>query len=361
MSTTNFSENTNMRDRIRSHIGIGDTVLCYAVRQINGRPQIINSQFIEFLIKDGADVNETGQDGKPPLCFAYENLQLDIIKLLIENGACVENEVDRPGMIWESKGLLRNGSEIIGITDEEREFTQIYSVICNIIKDYESRRVIGGPSDKGPIYIELIKYLVRECGIDLNRGDVNSNLTEIPLFYAIKKGSYDMVQLLVELGADPNVIIGGNAVSLWGSGWKHRYEADSTVKAKLPFFLTPLFYAYGLNQFGLCVVLDNVRNSLSPIIKFLQKNGGKWDPYVVWEPKLNKYFSYEFQSTIKTYYYMTQIGNGIGNVNGINTQGKKWSIFIPPEIWTLIFDMLTHGQYINARFANNLCWSRWNM
>ena len=163
-----------------------------------------------------------------------------------------------------------------------------------------------------------------------------------------------MVELLVELGADPNVIIAGNAVSLWGSGWKHKYEAHSTVAAKLPIFLTPLFYAYCLQK----STLDRERDCVSFILKFLQKNGGKWDPYVVWEPKLNKYFPYEFQSTIKTYYYMTQIGNGIGNVNGINTQGKKWSIFIPPEIWTLIFDMLTHGQYINARFANNLCWRR---
>ena len=153
MSTTNSSENTNtntntnIRNDIQLYIDRAergrDTVLCYAVRQINGRPQTIDSQFIQFLIKDGADVNETGKDGKPPLCFAYENLQLDIIKLLIENGACVENEVDRPGMIWESKGLLRNGSEIIGIADVDAVRggsisvvrTVFYSVICNIIKD----------------------------------------------------------------------------------------------------------------------------------------------------------------------------------------------------------------------------------
>ena len=73
------SANVNSRDQD------GRTPLMYAILSEHA-----DVRMVEFLIQHGADINVADKQGWTPLHFAARDHKLDLVKILVDNGAAVD-------------------------------------------------------------------------------------------------------------------------------------------------------------------------------------------------------------------------------------------------------------------------------
>ena len=142
----------------------------------------------ELFIEAGVDVNAQSI-GNTPLAFAAERNNLEITKLLIENGADVNKKNDlgsaplhyatRYNNLEMVKLLVKNGADV----------NQISSLDDNVPLEYA---IYNDNS-------EMAKFLV-EAGADVNSAE--EGLYTTPLNEAVKSGNLETVQFLIENGAD---------------------------------------------------------------------------------------------------------------------------------------------------------------
>lgn len=120
-----------------------------------------NNDFISVkkYIKDGADVNETSENGESVLFYGLRySCDTDLLKLLIDNGA--------------------------DIYDFDEEGVSVFDMAIT----YNN--------------MEIVKYIL-EQGIDVNSTKRRSKFT--PLMAAASYGRVDILTLLLEHGADKNI------------------------------------------------------------------------------------------------------------------------------------------------------------
>jgi uncharacterized protein len=129
------------------------------------------NKWIEFLknndyisvkkyIKDGGDVNEANESGESVLAYALRNrCDVDLLMLLVENGADLYDFDDEGVSIFDMSITYNN--------------------------------------------IEMVEYII-EQGIDVNFTQRRSRFT--PLMAAASYGRADIAKLLIEQGADQNVV-----------------------------------------------------------------------------------------------------------------------------------------------------------
>ncbi|MBN8827342.1 MAG: ankyrin repeat domain-containing protein [Sphingobacteriia bacterium] len=171
----------------------------------------------EFLLANGADVNATDKDLKPPLYYAISAKNLQMVKLLVSKGANVnykDNEefsslhkAISSGDINIINFLLENDADAtaqsqfghtpIGLAINKRNSTAV--------KLLQSKGAdINAPSyfEYTPLELaasrdeeETVKFLL-EHGADIKKGKA--------LFYAIKERKEDMVKMLLDYGVDIN-------------------------------------------------------------------------------------------------------------------------------------------------------------
>ncbi|KAJ0001725.1 hypothetical protein NQD34_001521 [Periophthalmus magnuspinnatus] len=144
---------------------------------------------LRFLIKHGADINTQAADGNTALYEAAKNRHEEVVELLLSQNA----DANRPGR----NGLLplhiaaQNGNETYDpnmMLSEERS---------NL---YEDRR-------RTALYFSVANVNVYAIRLLLSHGAATDLDTLPPLMVAARQGAVQSVTLLLEHGADVNVIV----------------------------------------------------------------------------------------------------------------------------------------------------------
>ena len=131
-----------------------------------------------------ADVNSHDKLGNTYLSYAIKYGRLDIVKLLVQEGAQLNNIIKN-----NKKYTALNAATDAGYID-----------IVNYLKTLSKFADFEDDFSKDNIY-EIIELIKNE---DINNYDIQDNTY---LLYAIKYGSLDIVKLLVQKGAQLNNII----------------------------------------------------------------------------------------------------------------------------------------------------------
>jgi len=179
----------------------------------------------KFLIENGADINAKNKDGATPLLIAQSRDLMDIMKLLINKGADI-NVKDpwyrsTPLHHAVSKGdkemvelLLSKGAETKVKTKHggtpfefamDRYDRDIIKLLIKSGADVNAEVRVGFPllvalNKEDP---EMAKLLIsRGANVNITSNSDNSKIT--PLHLAVTGGYKDLVQLMLEKGADVN-------------------------------------------------------------------------------------------------------------------------------------------------------------
>ncbi len=148
-------------------------------------------EIAKLLIENGADINETDNTGITTLMEASSNGQLEIVKLLIEKGADV-NKVNAYGETALAVASYYGHLEIVRLLIEK-------GADVNEV-DKNGRTALMEASPNG--WLEIIKLLI-EKGADVNKADIHGTTA---LAVASHYGHLEIVRLLIEKGADINKV-----------------------------------------------------------------------------------------------------------------------------------------------------------
>ncbi len=213
--------------------------------------------YIEFLIKQGADVNAKDANGRSPLYFAVYHLNEELLELLLKNGAdpyVVDNDntsilrvafwarnlyKDSPEWKQKAEKMIIKLLKILDlkkIAKVDKEYETNYGIIKAIIDNglYDITKYMFEKMGFDPLYTDeegnnllhivakaapyqdqhkITEYLIQK-GVPVNAKN-NDGIT--PLLYAVEenaatpenyelgKKAFEIIRLLVEAGADPNV------------------------------------------------------------------------------------------------------------------------------------------------------------
>lgn len=150
-----------------------------------------NYENTNFLIQNGANVNQANAFGKTPLFYAIEFNRLDIIKLLLDNGANVNQK-------------YINNNEKLALSANIGSNTPYFITFCAL--EHTSKNVLMHAAAYGNV--EILKLLISK-GANLNAvDDLGFNALDFALA-ASKKENADYLKSL-GLKANENLFYGGS-------------------------------------------------------------------------------------------------------------------------------------------------------
>ena len=138
-------------------------------------------EVVRFFIKNGADVNAKNKNGFTPLMGAVERGEVELVKELIKNGANV-NDVDNVGYSALhyvnnpeiAKILIENGANVNAKSNNNNT-----PIMC--VDNYECAKILV------------------ENGADIKE---KNNSGENAIMFAVVKGNHELVEFLIDKGAD---------------------------------------------------------------------------------------------------------------------------------------------------------------
>lgn len=150
-----------------------------------------NYENTNFLIQNGANVNQANAFGKTPLFYAVEFNRLDIIKLLLDNGANVNQK-------------YINNNEKLALSANIGSNTPYFITFCAL--EHTSKNVLMHAAAYGNV--EILKLLISK-GANLNAVD---DLGFNALDFALAAGKKENADYLKSLGlkANENLFYGGS-------------------------------------------------------------------------------------------------------------------------------------------------------
>lgn len=150
-----------------------------------------NYENTNFLIQNGANVNQVNAFGKTPLFYAIEFNRLDIIKLLLDNGANVNQK-------------YINNNEKLALSANIGSNTPYFITFCAL--EHTSKNVLMHAAAYGNV--EILKLLISK-GANFNAVD---DLGFNALDFALSAGKKENADYLKSLGlkANENLFYGGS-------------------------------------------------------------------------------------------------------------------------------------------------------
>ncbi|HEF7218013.1 TPA: ankyrin repeat domain-containing protein [Campylobacter jejuni] len=150
-----------------------------------------NYENTNFLIQNGANVNQANAFGKTPLFYAIEFNRLDIIKLLLDNGANVNQK-------------YINNNEKLALSANIGSNTPYFITFCAL--EHTSKNVLMHAAAYGNV--EILKLLISK-GANFNTVD---DLGFNALDFALAAGKKENADYLKSLGlkANENLFYGGS-------------------------------------------------------------------------------------------------------------------------------------------------------
>ena len=177
--------------------------VCYPLNEACGTGNI---NLIELLIENGADVN--CNDGLTPLSIIYNSKADDwyeISQILIENGASLNYITDYSGgksSVLQDIVKVRSGAALPGYKPESKE--EVIKAFNYAIENINHNNVNwmrvlqhSVSNDR----IEIVKLLLEQEYCTVN--DTSVGMTA--LMFAARDSAPEMVQLLLDYGADKNI------------------------------------------------------------------------------------------------------------------------------------------------------------
>jgi ankyrin repeat protein len=186
----NFAVKLNSVDDVRKllekDVNVDNNALSYALRIASEKGYL---KIVKLLLENGANVND-----QYALLTAIKNNYLEITKLLIENGADVN---------------ANNGAALAGAS--QRGHLEIVKLLLSptVGADVNASKALAVASD-----LEIVKFLIE------NGADVNAN-NGVALDYASRNGNLEIVKFLLENGADVNA---NNGAALAGASQRGHLE-----------------------------------------------------------------------------------------------------------------------------------------
>ena len=176
---------------------------------------------LETWIKYGGNVNAENSEGTTFLQMAVSNNQLEVVKFLVKHGANVNawKFLDKipltlsckVGSLEIAEFLIQNGAEInptdlIGTAPiHQATYSNQLEIVRLLLKFGANPNVIQMNSRKTPLHLatakgftEIVKLLLQN-GAEINAKDIKGRT---PLFWATLKNNFEVVKLLIDKGAD---------------------------------------------------------------------------------------------------------------------------------------------------------------
>jgi len=239
----------------------GMTALLFAARQ--GKLEAVRA-----LLDGGADVNEAGADHTSPLLIAVVNGHYDVASMLIERGA--------DPSIADANGR-----------------SPLYAAIDLRNQQWSQA---PAPSLPQPVHLAMIKQLIA-AGADQaikitgkigHRGSFDMRWSDMkgatPFLRAAWNGDIEVMKLLLEHGADPNVATEKEETALLllsGAGWplgQGYIRTDAEIEAALDLLVEELHQdVNAATNEGITPLMCAVFKGTNNVVQYLADHGAKLD------------------------------------------------------------------------------------
>ena len=177
--------------------------VCFPLNEACGTGNI---EIIKLLIKNGADVN--CNDGLTPLSITYRGKGdnwYDISVVLIENGASLNYVTEYSGgksSVLQDIVKVRSGSALPGYEpDNEEEVVKAFKFALENCDQSNVNWMRVLQHSVSNSRIEIVKFLLDEKYCNVN----DSSVGMTALMFAARDSTLEMVQLLLNYGADKSV------------------------------------------------------------------------------------------------------------------------------------------------------------